>query len=138
MEITGQVDRLERDAEGRAIVVDLKTGLGPARPPTWTGTRSSGVYQLAVLLGAFERFGLTEPGGAELVQVGKAGLAAQVRVQRQRALADDPEPGWAQELVETVAAGHGGPAVQGQAATRAAAVCPVAVQLPGRTSGRSR
>ena len=83
------------------------------------------MYQLAVLLGAFERFGLTEPGGAELVQVGKASLAARVRVQPQRALSDDPEPGWARELVETVAAGMAGPLFQATGE-------PGLPELPGR------
>jgi len=61
-----------------------------------------------VLLGAFEHLGLTEAGGAELVHVGKAGLTSRARVQRQQALADDPQPGWAKDLVEAVAAGMAG------------------------------
>jgi len=77
--------------------------LGPGAGQRPGPAPAARVYQLAVMLGAFERFGLTEPGGAELVQVGKASLAAQVRVQPQSSLADDPEPGWARELVETVA-----------------------------------
>ena len=109
VEITGRVDRLERDSEGRAIVVDLKTGSTPVPSTDLDRHPQLGVYQLAVLLGAFERFGLTEPGGAELVQVGKASLSAQVRVQPQAPLSDDPEPDWARDLVETVAAGMAGP-----------------------------
>jgi len=109
VEITGRVDRLERDQVGRAIVVDLKTGSTAVPSADLDRHPQLGVYQLAVLLGAFERFGLTEPGGAELIQVGKASLAAQVRVQPQRALPDDPEPEWARDLVETVAAGMAGP-----------------------------
>ena len=109
VEITGRVDRLERDPDGRAIVVDLKTGSTPVPSTDLDRHPQLGVYQLAVLLGAFERFGLTEPGGAELIQVGKASLSAQVRVQPQRALPDDPEPDWARDLVEIVAAGMAGP-----------------------------
>jgi superfamily I DNA/RNA helicase/RecB family exonuclease len=109
VEITGRVDRLERDQDGRAIVVDLKTGSTAVPAADLDRHPQLGVYQLAVLLGAFERFGLTEPGGAELIQVGKASLSAQVRVQPQRALPDDPEPDWARDLVETVAAGMAGP-----------------------------
>jgi superfamily I DNA/RNA helicase/RecB family exonuclease len=109
VEIRGQVDRLEKDAKGRAVIVDLKTGSTAAPSGDLDRHAQLGVYQLAVLLGAFERFGLIEPGGAELVQVGKASLASSVRVQPQRALPDDPDPGWAQELVETVAAGMAGP-----------------------------
>jgi superfamily I DNA/RNA helicase/RecB family exonuclease len=109
VEITGRVDRLERDPGGRAIVVDLKTGSTPVPSTDLDRHPQLGVYQLAILLGAFERFGLTEPGGAELIQVGKASLSARVRVQPQQALTDDPEPDWARDLVETVAAGMAGP-----------------------------
>jgi superfamily I DNA/RNA helicase/RecB family exonuclease len=132
--ITGQVDRLERDADGAAIVVDLKTG--SSRPPDAELDRNPqlGVYQLAVLLGAFEELGLTEPGGAELVQVGKAGLAASVRVQRQRGLTDDPEPGWARELVDTVAEGMTGPVFQASA-NPGCRVCPVASSCPVHERG---
>ena len=109
VEITGRVDRLERDPDGRAIVVDLKTGSTPVPSTDLDRHPQLGVYQLAVLLGAFERFGLTEPGGAELIQVGNASLSARVRVQPQQSLTDDPEPDWARDLVETVAAGMAGP-----------------------------
>ena len=93
--------------------MDLKTGGTAPREEELDRHPQLGVYQLAVLLGAFERLGVTEPGGAELVQVGKAGLTARAKVQRQRALSDDPDPGWAQELVDAVAAGHGGPGLPG-------------------------
>src|SRR4029077_6207940 len=110
VEITGKVDRLESDQEGRAVVVDLKTGATAPREDELTRHPQLGVYQLAVLLGAFEQLGLSEPGGAELVQVGKAsGVTLRAKVQRQGALPDDPEPGWAKDLVETVAAGMAGP-----------------------------
>ncbi len=132
--ITGQVDRLERDAGGAAIVVDLKTGT--SRPPDADLDRNPqlGVYQLAVLLGAFEQLGVTQPGGAELVQVGKAGLSARVRVQRQRALAEDPEPGWAASLVETVAARMAGPVFHATV-NPGCRSCPVASCCPVHESG---
>ena len=77
------------------MIVDLKTGGTAPREEDLDRHPQLGVYQLAVLLGAFERLGVTEPGGAELVQVGKAGLTAKAKVQHQRALAEDPDPGWA-------------------------------------------
>src|ERR1700748_3500241 len=90
-----------------------------------------GVYQLAVLLGAFERFGLAEPGGAELVQVGKAaGVTLRAKVQRQGALAEDDEPGWAKDLVETVAAGMAGPVFEARV-NPGCRTCPVASCCPG-------
>ncbi|HXZ65166.1 MAG TPA: ATP-dependent DNA helicase [Streptosporangiaceae bacterium] len=127
--ITGQVDRLERDASGAAIVVDLKTGTGKPSDAELDRHPQLGVYQLAVLLGAFEQLGLTEPGGAELVQVGKAGLKATVRVQAQRALREDPDPDWAAGLVETVAAGMAGPVFRATA-NPGCRVCPVASSCP--------
>ena len=134
VEITGRVDRLERDAEGRAIVVDLKTSSTPVPGTDLERHPQLGVYQLAVMLGAFERLGLTEPGGAELVQVGKASLAAQVRIQPQRSLLEDPEPGWARELVETVAAGMAGPLFEARL-NPGCRHCPVASSCPVHTSG---
>jgi superfamily I DNA/RNA helicase/RecB family exonuclease len=134
VEITGRVDRLESDAEGRAIVVDLKTSSSPVPGTDLDRHPQLGVYQLAVMLGAFERFGLTEPGGAELVQVGRGSLAAEVRVQPQRSLADDPEPGWARELVETVAAGMAGPLFEARL-NPGCRNCPVAASCPAHASG---
>jgi superfamily I DNA/RNA helicase/RecB family exonuclease len=134
VEITGRVDRLESDDQGRAVVVDLKTGTSAPREDELDRHPQLGVYQLAVLLGAFERFGLAEPGGAELVQVGKASLAARARVQRQGALADDPEPSWAKDLVETVAAGMAGPVFRARV-NPGCRTCPVASCCPVNPEG---
>ncbi|HMG65643.1 MAG TPA: ATP-dependent DNA helicase, partial [Streptosporangiaceae bacterium] len=132
--ITGQVDRLERAGDGTAIVVDLKTGSSRPADADLDRNPQLGVYQLAVLLGAFEKLGLTEPGGAELIQIGKAGLSAAVRVQRQPGLGDDTDPGWALELVETVAAGMAGPVFTARA-NPGCRVCPVASSCPVHERG---
>jgi superfamily I DNA/RNA helicase/RecB family exonuclease len=134
VEITGRVDRLERDADGGAIVVDLKTGSSRPADDELDRNPQLGVYQLAVLLGAFEQLGLTRPGGAELVQVGKAGLTARARVQRQRSLSDDPEPGWANDLVQTVAEGMSG-SVFTATVNPGCRVCPVASCCPVHERG---
>ena len=135
VEITGRVDRLEADDQGRAVVIDLKTGGSAPREDELGRHPQLGVYQLAVLLGAFERFGLAEPGGAELVQVGKAaGVTLRAKVQRQGALADDPEPGWARDLVETVAAGMAGPVFEARV-NPGCRTCPVASCCPVHPEG---
>jgi len=135
VEITGRVDRLEADETGRAVVVDLKTGGSAPREDELGRHPQLGVYQLAVLLGAFERFGLAEPGGAELVQVGKAaGVTLRAKVQRQGALAEDPEPGWAKDLVETVAAGMAGPVFEARV-NPGCRSCPVASCCPVHPEG---
>ena len=135
VEITGRVDRLESDEAGRAVVVDLKTGGTAPREDELGRHPQLGVYQLAVLLGAFERFGLAEPGGAELVQVGKAaGVTLRAKVQRQGPLAEDDEPGWAKDLVETVAAGMAGPVFEARV-NPGCRTCPVAACCPVNPEG---
>ena len=52
-ELSGRVDRLERDAAGRAVVVDLKTGSSKPTRAELARHPQLGVYQLAVALGAF-------------------------------------------------------------------------------------
>ncbi len=134
VQITGRVDRLEADEDGRAVIVDLKTGTTKPADDELDRHPQLGVYQLAVLLGAFERFGLTEPGGAELVQVGKAALVATARVQRQRELAADPEPDWPRALVEAVAQGMAGPVFRATV-NPGCRTCPVAACCPAHERG---
>jgi superfamily I DNA/RNA helicase/RecB family exonuclease len=134
VEITGRVDRLERDSDSSAVIVDLKTGTSRPADSELDRNPQLGVYQLAVLLGAFEELGLTEPGGAELVQVGRAGLSSQARVQRQRPLGQDPDPGWARELVETVAAGMSSDVFEAKV-NPGCRICPVAACCPVHERG---
>ncbi|MFG3438954.1 ATP-dependent helicase [Nonomuraea sp. NPDC047897] len=130
VQIKGRVDRVERDSEGRAVIIDLKTGGSKPRAGELDRHPQLGVYQLAALLGAFARHGMTEPGGAALVQLGKAAGRNDALEQRQGALADDPDPGWARDLVDTVAIGMSGPFFQAKAndgcrTCAAKASCPV-------------
>jgi superfamily I DNA/RNA helicase/RecB family exonuclease len=134
VEITGRVDRLERDDQDRGVIVDLKTGSSAPKEDELDRHPQLGVYQLAILLGAFERLGLIEPGGAELVQVGKAGYAARAKVQHQHALADDADPGWARDLVEAVAAGMAGPVFRARV-NPGCRTCPVSSCCPVSADG---
>ena len=104
-ELRGRVDRLERDAQGRAVVVDLKTGTGRPSRDELPRQPQLGVYQLAVALGAFADRGLHEPGGASLVQLKKGKQALE---QHQVALSDDDDPAWAEQLVGDVVRGMSG------------------------------
>jgi superfamily I DNA/RNA helicase/RecB family exonuclease len=133
----GRVDRIERDDLGRAVVVDLKTGSASSKPSKDEVVRHSqlATYQLAVEAGAFAHLGLTESGGAELVQVGGGG-GVKGAVQAQPALADGDDPGWARELVLDVAEGMAGSAfaaVTNRYCTR----CPVRTSCPVQDDGRA-
>ncbi|MGK5626919.1 ATP-dependent helicase [Streptomyces sp. URMC 123] len=70
--IRGSMDRVERDAEGRAYVVDFKTGRTKPSGPEVARNPQLAVYQLAVREGALDDVfdGRTpELGGAELVHL---------------------------------------------------------------------
>ncbi|WP_236827830.1 MULTISPECIES: ATP-dependent DNA helicase [unclassified Blastococcus] len=129
--IRGQVDRLERDAEGRLVVVDLKTGKTAVKNTEEHGQLAA--YQVAVAAGAFEQHG-TAPGGAALLQVG---TGAKAKEQHQEPLpADVPLEGtWAGELVAEVGAGMGAGTFEVRTGTHCSR-CPARRSCPLQEPGR--
>jgi RecB family exonuclease len=133
VELTGRVDRLEVDEQGRLVVIDLKTGKTTSVAGAELAEHAQlGAYQAAVEAGAFAEFG-TEPGGAALVQLG--GDTRDAREQAQPALAETDDPGWARAMVRRTA--------DTMAATTFAAVanskcrmCPVQAACPVSGKGR--
>ncbi|MEW2565443.1 UvrD-helicase domain-containing protein [Streptomyces sp. NPDC047070] len=105
--IRGSMDRVERDAEGRAYVVDFKTGKQAPSAADVAHHPQLAVYQLAVSEGAVdEAFDgeRPEPGGAELVQLRqgapkKDGGETLPKVQAQQPL----EGEWVGDLLATAA-----------------------------------
>ncbi|WP_030173194.1 ATP-dependent helicase [Spirillospora albida] len=132
--IKGRIDRAERDAQGRAVIIDIKTSGTPVPKEDLARHPQLGVYQYAVMLGAFERHGLIEPGGAKLVQVGKASFAAKAREQEQGPPAGDPDPEWPKRLVEIVATGMAGEVFQARANDKCR-TCPVRSCCPVHEEG---
>jgi RecB family exonuclease len=103
--ISGQVDRLERDARGRLYVVDLKSGKTAPSSAELAEHGQLAAYQVAVASGAFGEHG-TESGGAALLQLGSGSKAKEQ--------AQDPLPAgvpvaetWAGELLADVGEGMG-------------------------------
>ncbi|MER6115477.1 ATP-dependent DNA helicase [Streptomyces sp. NPDC001743] len=105
--IRGSMDRVERDAEGRAYVVDFKTGKQSPTKDEVARHPQLAVYQLAVRSGAVDEvFDGTRPesGGAELVQLRqpapkKEGGDTVPKVQAQQ----PPETEWVSDLLATAA-----------------------------------
>ena len=91
--LTGYADRLELDADGRVVVVDLKTNRSKPTDKSIPTNVQLGLYQLAVDRGAIEDLdGVpdhAEAGGAELVQLGLRDGGPDAVVQAQGAQADD-------------------------------------------------
>lgn len=138
-EIRGTVDRLEQDAEGRLVVVDLKTGKSAPANAEVRRHAQLGVYQVAVEEGGLAQVsgGATASGGAILAQLGRNDTA-KLSVQQQPALSADEDPQWARSLLATVAGGMAGEAfpATSNAMCRMCAVrrsCPL--QTEGRTVG---
>jgi ATP-dependent exoDNAse (exonuclease V) beta subunit len=97
--ITGRVDRLERDAGGRLVVVDLKTGKSKVKADDLPVHPQLGAYQLAVEAGAFGAG--EQSGGALLVQLAAPGKDPE---QLQRPLSEADDPQWISREIEYVAA----------------------------------
>jgi RecB family exonuclease len=129
--LSGQVDRLERDADGRLVVVDLKTGKHQPRQDELPEHAQLGAYQLAVVEGAFDDVGSRVSGGAELVQIG--GTQKTARVQAQDPLGSDDS--WAHELVRRCADGMAG-AVFDAFENDLCRVCQVRTACPVQREGR--
>ncbi|MFD7381986.1 ATP-dependent helicase [Streptomyces anulatus] len=105
--IRGSMDRVEQDAEGRAYVVDFKTGKGAPTKDEVAAHPQLAVYQLAVREGAVDEVfdgERPEAGGAELVQLRqpapkKEGGDAFPKVQAQ----EPPAGEWVSDLLATAA-----------------------------------
>ncbi|WP_432548905.1 ATP-dependent helicase [Kineococcus auxinigenes] len=131
--VRGRVDRLERDAEGRAVVVDLKTGRTPPSKAELARHPQLGVYQLVAAEGAFGPE-LAGTGGAALVQLGSA--TKKVGVQRQQPLEADEDPRWAADLVARTAEGMSAPVFEAVVGPHCS-TCPVRNSCPAQDEGRS-
>jgi superfamily I DNA/RNA helicase/RecB family exonuclease len=132
--IKGRIDRAERDEHGRAVIIDIKTSATAVPKDDLARHPQLGVYQYAVMLGAFERHGLIEPGGAKLIQVGKAAFTAKAREQEQPPPGDDPDPEWPKKLIEIVATGMAGEVFQARANDKCR-TCPVRSCCPVHDEG---
>jgi len=82
--VTGRIDRLERDAEGRLVVVDVKTGKTPVTKDDAQRHAQLGLYQLAIAHGLAGEDGA--PGGGRLVYLGKPSAAGGATEREQDAL----------------------------------------------------
>ncbi|GIE83789.1 ATP-dependent helicase [Actinoplanes regularis] len=131
IQLTGRVDRLEIDEDGRLVVIDLKTGKSTALSADVAANPQLAGYQAAVDAGAFGDYG-TDSGGAALVQLGPGKDA---REQMQVPITEATDPQWAHAMVrrtaETMAA-----ATFSAIANSRCRVCPVRTSCPISGKGR--
>jgi superfamily I DNA/RNA helicase/RecB family exonuclease len=131
-QLRGQVDRLERDAGGRLVVIDLKTGKRKPRDADLPTNAQLGAYQLAIEHGAFAEDG-ESAGGAMLVQLATGATAAE---QRQQPLAESEDPGWISAEVAGVAAKLRGSSFTATVSASLCRVCDVKASCPIQPEGR--
>ncbi|MGP4083929.1 ATP-dependent helicase [Streptomyces sp. KR55] len=105
--IRGSMDRVEADGEGRAYVVDFKTGKQAPSAADVARHPQLAVYQLAVREGAVDEAfdGVRpEPGGAELVQLRQGAAKRDGGETLPKVQAQEPLEGeWVGELLATAA-----------------------------------
>jgi superfamily I DNA/RNA helicase/RecB family exonuclease len=133
--IRGRVDRLERDADGRPVIVDIKSGKVPISEADAKEHPQLAVYQLAAAYGAFASLGLTDdPGGARLLYVSKRHRSTGAAERTQAPLDPDTTQVWL-DVVQSAASASTGPtftAKQNPDCDR----CPARTSCPLHPSGR--
>ncbi|GHB47326.1 helicase UvrD [Streptomyces cirratus] len=105
--IRGSMDRVESDPQGRAYVVDFKTGKAAPTKDEVARHPQLAVYQLAVREGAVDEVfdgRRPEPGGAELVQLRQGAAKRDGGDDVPKVQAQQPPDGeWAADLLATAA-----------------------------------
>jgi RecB family exonuclease len=128
--LRGRVDRLERDAAGRLVVVDVKTGKTPVSKDDAQQHAQLAMYQLAVAEGMLPAG--AEPGGARLVYLGKTGSNG-VTQREQDPLTPAMRDHW-RNLVEQAAAATAGPHFVARR-NDGCANCPIRPSCPAHAEG---
>ncbi|MFF2085860.1 ATP-dependent helicase [Nocardia sp. NPDC058176] len=135
--IRGRIDRLERDAQGRFVIVDVKTGKTPVAAKAVDDHAQLATYQVAAAHGALdedESAPVADPGGARLVYVAKPHNKTGATERAQTALDDEGLEQWRETIHDAAAAtkGPGYLAVRNDGCRH----CPVAGSCPVRDTGR--
>lgn len=132
--LRGRVDRLERDRDGRPVVIDVKTSKTPISKDAAAAHPQLATYQLAAAHGAFTGLDCSDdPGGARIVQVSKSAYgAATERVQPP--LDSDAVAHWL-AVVREAARATAGPAFRARE-NGDCERCPSRIACPLHDSGR--
>lgn len=130
--VRGRVDRLERDAEGRLVIVDVKTGKSPVTKDDAQRHAQLGLYQLAIAEGALADG--DRPGGGRLVYVAKPNASGATE-REQSALTADGTAQWRQ-TVHQAAAATAGPQFVARV-NDGCAHCPMRPSCPAHTAPRT-
>ncbi|TPG34487.1 ATP-dependent helicase [Mycolicibacterium hodleri] len=129
--VRGRVDRLERDAEGRLVVVDVKTGKSPVGKDDAQRHAQLAMYQLAIAEGVLPQG--DEAGGGRLVYLGKIGAAGATERDQNPMTSDDRDE-W-RDRVQQAAGATRGPEFVARV-NDGCAHCPVRAMCPAQAALR--
>lgn len=127
--VRGRVDRLERDPEGRLVVVDVKTGKSPVTKDDAQRHAQLGLYQLAVAEGACAEG--DQPGGGRLVYVAKPSASGATQ-REQTPMTEESHAQW-RDSVRQAAAATAGPRFVARVNT-GCANCPIKASCPAHAA----
>jgi len=133
--VRGRIDRLERDALGRMVVVDVKTSRTPISAEAAQEHAQLATYQVAAAEGGVAQLSAgAEPGGARLVYVAKSNTKLGASQRQQQPLSVQDAARWRAKVVDAAAATRGPefPAVANDGCSH----CPVRAACPAQDSGR--
>ncbi|MCG5431566.1 ATP-dependent helicase [Mycobacterium sp. MYCO198283] len=102
--VRGRLDRLERDAQGRLVIVDVKTGKTPATKDEAQRHAQLALYQLAVAAGLLPDGDI--PGGGRLVYVAKPSATGATE-RHQDPLTPETAAAWRRQVHAAAAASLG-------------------------------
>ncbi|MFW0792396.1 ATP-dependent DNA helicase [Gordonia sp. CPCC 205515] len=133
--LRGRIDRLEADAAGRPVVVDVKTAKTAISKADAQEHAQLATYQLALSLGGAEGLGKVEPGGGRLVYVSSANRTTGAAERAQDALTPELVGEWI-AVVRKAARASIGPVFD---ATRnpGCGHCPLTTSCPVQLRGKS-
>ncbi len=131
--VRGRVDRLERDAEGRLVVVDVKTGKSPVSKDDAERHAQLAMYQLAITGGVLPQG--DDAGGGKLVYLGKIGVAGAAE-RDQNPMTADGRDEWLHRVQHAAAATRGPEFVA--RVNDGCAHCPVRAMCPAHASPKGR
>lgn len=135
LRLRGRVDRLESDAQGRPVVIDVKTAKTPVTKDEAQQHPQLAVYQLAAALGAFGGEEGGEPGGARLLYVAKPEARSGAAVERDQPRLDEERVRVWLDVVHDAAASSTGPSFLAQQNSDCSR-CPARTSCPVHSSGR--
>jgi superfamily I DNA/RNA helicase/RecB family exonuclease len=131
--LRGRVDRLERDAAGRLVIVDIKTGKTPVSKDDAQRHAQLAMYQLAVADGLLPAGPAgAEPGGARLVYPAKTGASGVVE-REQDPLTPTAREEW-RNLIRQAADATAGPRFIARR-NDGCAHCPIRPSCPAHAEG---